>query len=92
MHRPLLELVTLTKQAVCLCNGLHVPCRRISKAMMNRATKLLSEDERLTSRGVTASAVCPSWCRTGDGRIAPVGVRSYTLPLTHLMAFSGLQI
>lgn len=34
--------------------------------MMSHATKLLSEDERLTSRGITASAVCPSWCRTGD--------------------------
>ena len=39
---------------------------RISKAMLNRATKLLSEDERLTSGGVTISAVCPGWCQTGD--------------------------
>jgi NAD(P)-dependent dehydrogenase (short-subunit alcohol dehydrogenase family) len=34
--------------------------------MLNQATKLLSKDERLTSRGITISAVCPGWCRTGD--------------------------
>ena len=60
--------------------------------MMNRATKLLSEDERLTSRSITISAVCPSWCRTGDCQVVPVGVSSYALPLTHPMAVSILQM
>lgn len=44
-----------------------VPVYRISKAMLNKATQLLSSDERLTARDITISAVCPGWCRTDLG-------------------------
>uniref|UniRef100_A0A7S3VKX9 Uncharacterized protein n=1 Tax=Dunaliella tertiolecta TaxID=3047 RepID=A0A7S3VKX9_DUNTE len=47
--------------------GTAVPAYKISKAMVNKAASLLSQDPLLTQRGISITAVDPGHCRTTMG-------------------------
>ncbi|KAF5840275.1 hypothetical protein DUNSADRAFT_17244 [Dunaliella salina] len=47
--------------------GTAVPAYKISKAMVDKAASLLSQDPALTHRGISITAVDPGHCRTTMG-------------------------
>ncbi len=43
--------------------GRYAPCYCISKALLNKAVRLMADDPMLAARGASVVAVCPGWCR-----------------------------
>jgi NAD(P)-dependent dehydrogenase (short-subunit alcohol dehydrogenase family) len=46
------------------------PTYSVSKAMLNRAVQLLSDDSAFQSKDVSVVSTCPGWCRTDMGTAA----------------------
>eukprot|EP00898_Chlorokybus_atmophyticus_P007929 jgi/Chlat1/8137/Chrsp75S07565 len=70
--------------------GPSVPCYKVSKAMLNRATELLAHDKRLTERGITINACNPGWTRTRlGGERAVRSVEEASASLMWLCTLSG---
>jgi hypothetical protein len=44
------------------------PDYSVSKAALNRGVQLLAADGALRPPAAAVAAVCPGWCRTGEGR------------------------
>merc|ERR1712151_453200 len=45
----------------------YSPPYSLSKALLNRATQILSDDPQMKEKNISLVAICPGWCRTDMG-------------------------
>ena len=73
-------------------NNISVPCYKITKAMLNKATKILAQDKRLLSKNINCVSCSPGWARTRMGgdfatRSIPQGAASIEVLITQKNPF-----